>query len=213
MKKAICALAVAVLCSCDKAKNFIDPTGKAYSKPGDTASKSPAPASQPSAAASSPAPAAASGVGKVDVPVRMPAPGRRLTESDVRSQIPSIEFAGGRGSWTFRRGVGRLGGSAASWVDSAGRPWGVAVGDLDLDGSDDALLLVRWDRAGVPPSWELAFLRNQDGRLFNTQTISLPGADGFRELSMSGNSATLVPVAPGPPLTVTYSGGALTLLR
>ena len=127
--------------------------------------------------------------------------------------MPGIEFQDKYGAWTFLNGVGRNGNFLASLVDSAGKPWGLSVGDLDLDGSDDAVILVRLDRAGSDPRWELAYLRNQAGRLFNTQTVLLPGSDGYRDVDIQGGAVVLVPQNGGPTVQLSYSGGELTLAR
>ena len=212
-------LAALFLSSCDKAKAFIDPTGRAYGGNGSTAPSNAGSAPATPAKTSStgsPAPAAppppppTSGA-RVDVPVRMPAEGRTISESEAIRQVPGIEFSDPRGTWTFRNGLARVAGGLESWVDSAGKPWALGIGDLDLDGSDYVVLLVRWDKAGSDTKWELAYLRNQGGRLFNTQTIDLPGSAGFREVVVDGSSVTLVPVDPGPNVFAGYSGGRLAL--
>jgi hypothetical protein len=82
-----------------------------------------------------------------------------------------------------------------------------------MDGSDDAVVLVRLDKAGAEPRWELAFLRNQDGRLFNTQTVPLPGSEGYRDVDIQGSAVVLVPEVNGPNVLLSYSGGELALSR
>ena len=200
---------------CDKIKSFMDPSGQAY---GTTpAPGSPAAAAKPGAPppppAGSSAAAPSSPVGKMDVPIRLPAVGRNLSPGLVMSQISAIEFRDARGAWSFQNGIARHGGGLVSLVDSAGKPWALAIGDLDMDGSDDAVVVLRLDRAGEDTRWELAFLRNQGGRLFNTQTVALPGIGGFIDAAIEGNTVTLVPVDAGPNVFASYSGGEFSVSK
>ena len=157
MKHGLWIAPLALLASCDKAKAFIDPSGTAYDKPTDqsTAPAANPPSSATPATTTPPAsqPAQAPTDAKFDATVRMPAIGRNLTSAEALRQISGIEFQDGTCTWMFKNGVGRCGSSLASLVDSAGKPWGLTVGDLDLDGSDDAVVLVRFDRAGSDPRW------------------------------------------------------------
>ena len=213
MKHGLWIAPLALLASCDKAKAFIDPSGQAYGKPTApaTAAPGPAPVASTSPTSTSPTTAVPPSGGKFDAPIREPAVGRNLTTALVLEQMSGIEFQDKQCSWRFRNGVGRCGNRLASFVDSAGKPWGLSVGDLDLDGSDDAVVLVRLDRAGAEPRWELAYLRNQAGRLFNTQTVVLPGSDGYRDVDIQGSAVVLVPQDGGPNVLMSYSGGELTL--
>ena len=195
------------LSACDKAKNLMDPTGRSYGKSATAsggATTSTTASATPAAAAPAPATSAA-------VPARLPALGRNLTARDALGQVPSIRFQDERGSWNFRDGIARRGAAVASVLDSAGKPWGIAAGDLDLDGSDDAVVLVRLDKNGAEPVWKLANLRTQGGTLFNTQTIVLPGHGGYRDVAIQGNAAVLVPEIAGPAVRVSYSGGRLSI--
>jgi hypothetical protein len=219
MKHALWIAPVALLASCDKAKAFIDPSGNSYGTPAapataaatGTSSSAPASSAAPAQAPSAQAvPAAGRGF---DAPIRTPAVGRNLTTAEVLRQLPAIEFQDKQSTWTFHNGIGRCGTALASLVDSAGKPWGLSVGDLDMDGSDDAVVLVRLDKAGAEPRWELAFLRNQDGRLFNTQTVPLPGSEGYRDVDIQGSAVVLVPEVNGPNVLLSYSGGELALSR
>jgi hypothetical protein len=217
----LATVGLALLVGCDKAKKFIDPTGQAYGTPPPPASGSSTPTATsstssqtPSGSATHPAPPPAPAPGVAfDAPIRAPAVGRNLTAAKVVSQISGIEFEDEQGKWTFRNGVGKRGAAYASWVDSAGKPWGLAVGDVDMDGADDAVLLVRMDQAGRDPSWELAFLKNQAGVLYDIQTVALPGSNGYRDVDIQGNSVVLVPEGGGPNVELGFSGGALSLSR
>lgn len=217
MKLGLWIAPLALFASCDKAKTFIDPSGRAYGNNAPTTTPGAAPSPPSSTGSTTPpppvsTPPAAVG-GKFDAPIRTPASGRNLTVAEALRQIPGIEFQDRRCTWKFHNGLGRCGSSLASLVDSAGKPWGISVGDLDLDGSDDAVVVVRLDRAGEETRWELVFLRNQEGRLFNTHTVALPGHDGFRDVDIEGNAVLLVPEAGGPNVSLYYSGGELTLAR
>jgi len=219
----IAAVGVALLIGCDRAKKFIDPTGQAYGTPatppppangsGTSAAASSSSAQNQPASASHPAPPPPPSGTSFDAPIRAPAVGRNLTAAKVVSQISGIEFEDDQGKWTFRNGVGKRGSAYASWVDSAGKPWGLAVGDVDMDGADDAVLLVRMDQAGREPSWELAFLKNQEGVLYDIQTVALPGSRGYSDVDIQGNSVVLVPEGGGPNVELGFSGGALSLSR
>jgi hypothetical protein len=217
MKLGLWIAPLVFLASCDKAKAFIDPNGTAYGKhaapsaavAANTPPSTTASATAPQQARPAPAPTGA----KFDAPIRMPAVGRNLTSAVALGQVPGIEFQDRTCTWMFKKGIGRCGTSVASLSDSAGKPWGLTVGDLDLDGSDDAVFLVRMDRAGSDPRWELAYLHNQAGRLFNTHTVDLPGSDGYRDVDIQGNAVILVPEAGGPNVMLSYSGGELVLSR
>jgi hypothetical protein len=221
----LAAVGLALLAGCDKAKKFIDPTGQAYGTPATpaTAANGPtnstpaasntAPASSASTAAAHSAPPPPPAGRSFDAPIRAPAVGRNLTAAKVAAQVSGIEFEDDQGKWTFKNGVGKRGSAYASWVDSAGKPWGLSIGDVDMDGADDAVLLVRMDQAGREPSWELAFLKNQAGVLYDIQTVDLPGSRGYRDVDIQGNSVILVPEGGGPNVELGFAGGALSLSR
>jgi hypothetical protein len=210
----LAAVGLALLSGCDKAKKFIDPTGQAYGTPPAAAVANGSSPPAPSTSAAQPAGPPPAAPGRAfDAPIRAPAVGRNLTAAKVVSQISGIEFEDEQGKWTFRNGVGKRGSAYASWVDSAGKPWGLAVGDVDMDGSDDAVLLVRMDQVGRDPSWELAFLKNQEGVLYDIQTVALPGSNGYRDVDIQGNSVVLVPEGGGPNVELGFSGGALSIAR
>ena len=217
MKLGLWIAPLVLLTSCDKVKAFIDPTGESYGRKAAPAIANPSgtstsktPAATPVAAVQTPPPPPPSGA-KFDAPIRAPEVGRNLTTAQALKEVPGIEFQDKRCTWMFRNGIGRCPSAVASLVDSAGRPWGISIGDLDLDGSDDAVVLVRMDRAGSEPSWELAYLRNEQGHLFNTHTVVLPGSEGFRDVDIQDGAVTLVPVAGGPNVMLSYSGGSLNL--
>jgi len=200
--------------ACDKAKDFMDPTGRAYGKSAAPAAASgTASTAQTTPKPATPAPNAAPSTSSnsAAAPIRMPNAGRNLTAREAMGQVPAILFRDDQGTWMFRGGVARRASAVASIVDSAGKPWGIAVGDLDLDGSDDAVVLVRLDRKGADPRWELAYLRNEDGTLYNTQTIGLPGMAGYKDVSVQGSGVLLTPAEGGRNLIAGYSGGVLSL--
>lgn len=121
-----------------------------------------------------------------------------------------MRYQDSQGSLEFKKGVARRGGAIASLVDSKGEPWGITQGDLDMDGSDDVVVLWREDRANTPPAWKLALLRNQKGVLFNNHTVTLPSGDGYTNMAVNGNTVTLVPLAGGENVRASYSGGSFS---
>lgn len=225
-----CALVVSVvvLAGCDKMKNMIDPTGQAYggkvdtsdkfgaSKPGAQGNSKSADASKSSAAkptqpAPAPAPRAAAPAGKAEVVVHQKAPGRFLTAAEVERQIPDITFEAAGRSFKFTGSLYRDRAGVTTLRDSARALWGVGIGDLNMDGSDDAVLLLRTDKPGSV-IWDLAYLPNRSGRLANVQTVRLPGDQGYREVVVEGSTVILVPEAEGGNLHLGYSGGELSIV-
>lgn len=224
--RTLAILSILGLASCDQAKNFIDPSGRAYAKADSTGGKQAPPASTtsksnattPASATPSPtstpspvsAPSASAPKGSRETEIRAAAHAHNLSRRQAWAMMSTIQFRDDHGSWTFNHGVARQGGILASLVDSAGKPWGFAQGDLDLDGEDDAMVVIRLDQKSKETRWELAFLRNSNGILFNTQTVDLPGTSGYRDAAVTGSSLVLVPET-GPNVHVTYSGGGLSV--
>lgn len=209
---ACCLLA---LVACDDAKKMIDPTGKAYNTPPDTSAKAKKDASAAKAAANpTPQPASkgyTSPAGMRETMIRPAAHGHDLTPAEAWKLAQDVRYEDARGTLDFHKGVAKRAGEVASLVDATGKPWGISQGDLNLDGDDDVVVLVRLDRRGSPTRWELAYLRNQDGTLFNTQTVPLPGAEGFASVDVVGSGVTLVPLVPGANVHVSYTGGTLSV--
>lgn len=218
-----CALAVSVVAfaGCDKMKNMIDPTGQAYGGKVDTAdkfgSKKPKDTSKPGSAKpaqSSPAPVApraTAPAGKAEVVIHQKAPGRFLTAGDVERQIPDITFEAAGRSFKFLGSLYRDRSGVTTLRDSARALWGVGIGDLNMDGSDDAVLLLRTDKPGSVV-WDLAYLPNRGGKLANVQTVRLPGDQGYREVVVEGSTVILVPETEGGNVHLGYSGGELSIV-
>ncbi len=221
-----CALVVSVvaLAGCDKMKNMIDPTGQAYggkvdtadkfgkaSKPAEPAKSSSSSSSKPAQSTPAPAPRAAAPAGKAEVVVHQKAPGRFLTTAELERQIPEITFQAAGRSFRFLGSLYRDRSGVTSLRDSAKALWGVAIGDLNMDGSDDAVLLLRTDKPGSV-EWDLAYLPNRGGKLANVQTVRLPGDQGYREVVVEGSSVVLVPESEGGNLYLGYSGGELSIV-
>jgi len=206
----------ALLSGCDAMKKMIDPNGTAYAKPVDTAkpkssstaaagkSTSPAPVSTPAPSASS--------AGKAEVLIRQKEPGRFLTQAAIEGQLDEITFQARGRSFHFRKALFHDKAGITSLRDSSGKFWGVAIGDLNMDGNDDAVLILRTDRANSTPQWDLAYLPNRQGRLYNVQTLPLQGDQGFRDVVIEGPGVLLVPVAEGRNVHIGYAGGELSFV-
>ena len=199
---------------------MIDPTGKAYKAIPDTSAKGKKQAEEKKAAdakkpadnktttPSAPAPGPAAPTGMRETTVQPAAHRQDLTAAQAWIQAQDVRYQDGAGSLDFKKGVARRPGQVASLVDSKGTPWGIAQGDLDMDGSDDVVVVIRMDGRNAPVVWKLALLRNQNGRLFNNHTVTLPGTEGFASLAVTGNAVTLIPLAGGANVHVNYSGGS-----
>ncbi|HOX53454.1 MAG TPA: hypothetical protein PKY05_18385, partial [Fibrobacteria bacterium] len=134
-----------------------------------------------------------------------------LTPAQAWTAAQSVRYQDQGGSFEFAKGVARRGSAIASLVDSKRVPWGIAQGDLDMDGADDVVVLWREDRANTPPAWKLSLLRNQNGTLFNNHTVELPSGDGYGNMAIEGNTVTLVPVSGGANIHASYSGGSFNV--
>lgn len=143
--------------------------------------------------------------------IRPAAHSNDLTDAAAWKLAQDVRYEDAQGTMDFHKGIAKRSGEVASLIDATGKAWGISQGDLDLDGDDDVVVLVRLDRRGAPARWELAYLRNQNGTLFNTQTVPLPGSDGFASIDVIGNGITLVPVTPGPNVHASYTGGNLSV--
>jgi hypothetical protein len=204
---------LAGLSGCDRMKNFIDPSGSGYRKEGAPpvdAVKTSVPASAPSSPSPAPAPSATTAN---DAIIREKASGRFLTDSDIGTQIPGIDFSIGHRDFRLVGGVHRDRSGITTVRDSSGRFWGKAIGDLNMDGSDDAVLLLRTDRPEGEVTWDLAYLANRDGGLHDVQTVRLPGDLGFRDVVIEGSEVILTPIQDGPNVHLGYSGGELVLSK
>lgn len=217
---------IVVLTSCEEAKHYLDPTGKAYKTEPDTSAKGKKEAEEKKAAeakkpgddkkagTSTPTPpprSPGSPTGKRETTVQPAAHSNDLTAAQAWKLIQDVRFQDASGTLDFKNGIARRPGEVASLVDSKGEPWGTAQGDLDMDGADDVVVLFRMDRRSGPPVWNLALLRNQNGRLFNNHTVKLPSAEGFANITVKGNQVTLVPVAGGAIVHASYSGGSFSV--
>lgn len=211
----LCALVA--LSGCDRMKQFIDPSGTGYRKDDAPVASSPnksnppPPASNPSSPTPPPPAPVPVARGANDAVIREKATGRFLTRSDIDSQLARIDFTADRRTFRLVRGIHRDRSGITTVRDSAGRYWGEAIGDLNMDGSDDAVLLLRTDKPGGAVVWDLAYLPNREGRLHNVQTVRLPGDLGFGDVVIEGSGILLTPVQDGPNVHLGYIGGELSL--
>lgn len=134
-----------------------------------------------------------------------------MTKSEVENQLSEITFSAQGRSFLLARAIYRDKLGLTSVRDSSGRFWGLAIGDLNMDGSDDAVLVLRTDKGHGSVAWDLAYLPNRSGRLFNVQTVMLPGDLGFGDVVIEGPEVILTPAQSGPNVHLDYSGAELTL--
>jgi len=199
------ALATLSLASCDDAKKFIDPTGKAYNTPPDTSKKASGsnPASKPSATVAAATPAAAA-----------PAPRAAATQRDVPPLEPhaalvklaDMMLSTTEGWVEFHKGRALSRGRHLSLWNNQEVPWGLAISDLDLDGADDAIVAVR-SVQGADTAWMLAVMMDRDNKLQCIQSIPLR-IQGLAAME-STQGGVLVTPAVGDPKLYGWVGGEL----
>lgn len=208
-------LALALL-SCDAAKNFIDPSGKAYGTPPDTSQKSaPPPAeTRKSAETNNPPPPAAAPAPLPEVlppPPPAPAPAPRKSypalDNGLALKLAANMLLSVPEGWIeFHHGRAVDHGRNLTLWDSSERPWGVSLTDLDQDGDDDALFLVRSLRR-TDTTWILAVTVRREGKLQCIQSIRLP-VTGVPTLE-STQGGVLVMTESGTPILYGWVGGEL----
>lgn len=199
------ALLLLGLASCDDAKKFIDPTGKAYGTPADTSKRDAAkptpstPAAAPEAAPATVAAARPAAPTQRDVPP--------LASESALRQAGSMLFADGSRWIAFHGGRAIARGRNLTLWGPSEVPWGMAIADLNQDGADDAVFAVRWTSAS-DTSWSLAVLVDHDGKLQCTQAIPLPGIAPVTGLDAT-QGGVLVATATGDTRLFGWLGGQL----
>lgn len=195
--------------SCDDAKKFIDPTGKAYNTPGDTSRKAAAPAA-PSSPSASEAPPPAPGPSAPPAPPARPAPTQRdvppLTPHAALEQVADMLLASPEGWIPFTKGRALSRGRRYSLWNEREVPWGLAISDLDQDGADDAILAVRSVK-GPDTAWTLAVMMDRGGKLQCIQSVPMAIA-GLASME-STQGGVLVTSATGEPKLFGWVGGEL----
>ncbi len=217
------AVALIALTGCDAMKQMIDPSGNAYKKPGEAAKPAPATTnpspSQPSKTSTPATPPTSTPVaapvpaGRIETPIRVKASGRFLTPEATMAQLSEITFRAQGRNFQFKNALFRDSKGITSARDSSGKSWGLAIGDLNMDGSDDAVILLRTDLPEGTVLWDLTYLPNRSGRLYNVQTVALPSDQGVRDLVIEGSTIIVVPAIDGPNIHLVYSGGRLDFAK
>lgn len=195
--------------SCDEAKKFIDPTGKAYNTPADTSKKAAAPTAPASKDAPPPAPAP-SAPSAPAAPAARPTPTQRevppLTPHAALEQVADMLLASPEGWIPFTKGRALSRGRRYTLWNEREVPWGLAISDLDQDGADDAILAVRSVK-GPDTAWTLAVMMDRGGKLQCIQSVplSIEGLAGME----STQGGVLVTPAVGEPKLFGWVGGEL----
>ena len=200
---------LAVLTSCDAARKFIDPSGKAYNVPADTSkpkeeapkppeSRQPEP---PTSSAPSPSPA---GAGTAPSTYRDSPP---LTASAAMDKAQDMLMTTPRGWVEFHKGRAVSGGRQLTLRDAGETPWGLGIVDLDQDGAEDAIVAVR-STSARDTSWILAVLLDRAGKLQCIQSIPLTSVDRIRSLEATQGGVLVVPET-GSPQLFGWVGGEL----
>ena len=202
------SLALLGLASCDAAKKFLDPTGRSY---GDTASAktpaaTPANASKPAEKSSAPTVAA-----PAPSPSRKASPTQRdvppLTSQSALSQASEMLLSTPDGWAEFHKGRAVSRGRNLTILDERESPWGLAITDLDQDGAEDAILVVR-STSRSDTSWILAILTDHAGKLQCVQSIPLSGIDGVASLEAT-QGGVLLSTRAGETRLFGWVGGEL----
>jgi hypothetical protein len=198
-----------LLASCDDAKKFIDPTGKAYNTPGDTSKKAETPPSAqipPPAEAPPPVPVPSAPA----APAARPTPTQRdappLTAHAALEQVADMLLASPEGWIPFSKGRALSRGRHYSLWNEREVPWGLAISDLDQDGADDAILAVRSVK-GRDTAWTLAVMMDRSGKLQCIQAVPM-AIQGLANME-STQGGVLVTPAEGDPKLYGWVGGEL----
>lgn len=204
------ALVPLTLGSCDQAKQFIDPTGTAYKKPGDTAktaaASKPSEKSEPTPQPQTPmaAPVVA------PVAATRPAPTQRdvppLDPHSALVKVADMMLASPEGWIPFTKGRALSRGRHFTLWNEQEVPWGLAISDLDQDGADDAIVAVRSVK-GRDTAWTLAVMMDRSGKLQCIQSVplSIAGLSGME----STQGGVLVTPVEGDPKLYGWVGGEL----
>lgn len=206
--------AIFALTACDEAKKFIDPTGKAYNKPGDTAKKSePAKEPEPAKPSEPPKPQApAPQAEAIASTQRKEAPATYrdtppLTSRAAMDRAQDMLMTTPQGWVEFTKGRALSRGRNLTMWDHSETPWGLGIVDLDQDGADDAILAVR-SATARDTSWILAVLMDRAGKLQCIQSIPLTSVDKIRSLEATQGGVLVVPES-GTPQLFGWVGGEL----
>lgn len=200
-----------VFASCDEAKKFIDPTGQAYSKPGDTAkpAQDAAKKEEPKKAAvnakEAAAPSAPPAAARASAPTQRDVP--PLTNSSAMEQAGNMLLANGRGWIEFRKGRAVSRGRNLTIWNASEAPWAMSIADLDQDGAEDAVFAVR-STTSNDTLWSLAVLTDHAGKLQCLQNIALPGVTGVNSLEAT-QGGVLLSTADGDTRLFGWVGGQL----
>lgn len=199
-------LALLGLNSCDQARRFIDPSGKAYNQPPDTskpAEPSTAKPPAPEPAAPSPATAAASSASAPSTYRDSPP----LTAASAMERAQDMLMTTPQGWVEFHKGRALSRGRQLTLRDENETPWGLGIVDLDQDGADDAILAVR-STSSRDTGWTLAVLLDRGGKLQCIQSIPLESVDRIRSLEATQGGVLVVPET-GSPQLFGWVGGEL----
>lgn len=202
-------IALLATVSCDAARKFIDPTGKAYNVPPDTSKPPEAPkaadAAKPGAPPPPPAPTPAGGnAGPAPATYRDAPP---LTASTAMQRAQDMLMTTPQGWVEFHNGRAFAKGRQLTLRDGNESPWGLGIVDLDQDGADDAIFAVR-STSSRDTSWTLAVLLDRAGKLQCIQTIPLSSVDRIRSLEATQGGVLVVPET-GSPQLFGWVGGEL----
>lgn len=201
-------VAILAMTSCDEAKKFIDPTGKAYATPPDTSkpitgtppantsSSAPPPAATPAPSIEAPAYPSRSGAGPAPSTYRDTPP---LTAGLAMDRAQDMLMTTPHGWVEFHKGRAFAKGRQLTLRDGNESPWGLGIVDLDQDGADDAIFAVR-STSSHDTSWTLAVLVDRAGKLQCIQTIPLASIDRIRSLEATQGGVLVVPETGGPQL-------------
>lgn len=204
------AIVVLGLSACDDLKKTIDPTGRSYKMAPDTSKKTTESVSNKnSSAPSKPAPAAASAPAASRdwraAPTQREVP--PLTTESAIAQGSEMLLASPRGWIEMHRGRASSGGRNLTLFDPMESPWGLAIGDLNQDGAEDAVFAVR-AASRTDTSWILAVLVDHAGKLECIQAIPLAGVAGVAGLEAT-QGGVLLATSTGDTRLFGWVGGEL----
>lgn len=202
------AAVVLGLSSCDSLKRAIDPTGRSFNTAPDTTKKATDSVSASTDAKSSSATAASGPAAARDwraAPTQRHVP--PLSTASAIAQGSEMLLASPRGWIEFHRGRASSGGRNLTLLGPSEAPWGLAIGDLDQDGAEDAVFAVR-SASRSDTSWILAVLMDHDGKLECIQSIPLSGIGGVAGLEAT-QGGVLLATTSGDTRLFGWVGGEL----
>lgn len=200
------AIVVLGLSACNEIKKTIDPTGRSYNMAPDTSTKK---------AADS----ASGDHGSTAATASTPAPAREWKASPTQRQSPPLSTASAiaqgsemllsspKGWIGFHHGRASSGGRNLTILSPMESPWGLAIGDLNQDGAEDAVFAVR-AASRTDTSWILAVLVDHDGKLECIQSIPLSGIGGVTGLDAT-QGGVLLATSTGDTRLFGWVGGEL----